>query len=115
MTTRRPAAPKPNRTLDALKLIQSQKVFSAEHFAKLFWPDNLAHKRHYKGGNGTAVGKGAWLMAGSFVAKLRKKGLVNVFHGWSMNERSIRDKLGWVTVTREGRKYIEEHDQADRA
>jgi len=104
--------PKPNQTLDALKLIQGQKIHSPEHFAKLFWPDSLAHNRHYRGGNGTAVGKGAWLMAGSFIAKLRRKGLVHVWSG--ARDRSSRDYFGWVSLAGKGREYIEVHGQGAR-
>jgi hypothetical protein len=48
----------------------------AKAFAKAMWPDSHAHSCSSKGGNGNQRGKKAWLMAGSQLAKLNRKGLV---------------------------------------
>lgn len=61
---------------EALKLIKAFPGMNAKRFAMLFWPNSPAHTKTSNQGNGACHGKAAWLMAGSFVGKLRKKGLV---------------------------------------
>lgn len=61
---------------EALKLIKAFPGLNAKRFAMMFWPDSDAHNKVSNQGNGACHGKAAWLMAGSYIGKLRKKGLV---------------------------------------
>lgn len=95
------AKPKPDRTLDALIIIRDNPKIDPRTFAGKFWPDALMHERRSRGGHGAQKGKGAWLAAGSFVAKLEKRGLVTK---WM--EPTLRHYNGWVTLTKAGDDYI---------
>lgn len=65
------------RTIEALLILRDKKPQSFAEFAQLFWPDNFMHRRHTNcGTHGSRRGAGAWLAAGSYIAKLEKKGLV---------------------------------------
>jgi len=67
-------------TQRALKIIDEQRKipgrFTCGDFARLMWPDSPAWSRNTRCGRGSHTGKGMWLCAGSFLAKLRKRGLV---------------------------------------
>ncbi len=69
------------------KLIKALKILSKYHypdgltardFAQEMWEDSPAWKRSYNTGNGATRGKGMWLCAGSYLSKLRYKGLIYV-------------------------------------
>jgi hypothetical protein len=68
--------------IDAYTAFQKRAVvaigdgISARAFAKAMWPDSDSHSQSSRGGNGNQRGKKAWLMAGSHLAKLNRKGLV---------------------------------------
>lgn len=65
------------RTIEALLILRDKKPQSFAQFAELFWPGNLMHRRHSNcGTHGSRRGAGAWLSAGSYVAKLERAGLV---------------------------------------
>lgn len=64
------------KTRLALKIVQDNPGVRAAGFASLMWPDSDGHNAHKNGGNGSQKGKGMWLAGGSYLAKLRKKGLV---------------------------------------
>jgi hypothetical protein len=74
----------------ALEIIAAHKGIRAKWLAKKMWPDSIAHRASYRSGQGSVRGKGAWLMAGSFVGKLIKKGLA-----W-------RELEGGYKITRKG-------------
>lgn len=63
------------RCLEALKIIGDRKI-SASEFAQKFWPDSNMHKKVSNQGHGATRGKAAWLCAGSYMGKLKDKGLV---------------------------------------
>jgi len=46
-------------------------------FALKMWPDSKMHRKVSNQGNGATSGKAAWLCAGSYLSKLKIKGLVN--------------------------------------
>lgn len=60
----------------ALEILKDNPDIGANHFASLFWPDSKAWNKSYNTGNGATRGKGMWLSAGSYLAKLVKAGLV---------------------------------------
>lgn len=65
------------RTIEALIILRDKKPQSFAQFAKLFWPENLMHRRHTNcGTHGSRRGAGAWFAAGSYIAKLERAGLV---------------------------------------
>ena len=64
--------------IKALNIIKDNPGLSARLFAKLMWPDSSMHTSVKNTGNGATAGKAAWLCGGSYIAKLRKKGLVKV-------------------------------------
>ena len=66
------------KALDILKdTSRFGKHFSASGFASLMWPDSTMHTKVSNTGNGATKGKGAWLCAGSYLNKLKKKGYVD--------------------------------------
>lgn len=62
--------------LKALMTIQAHPGITASRFAELLWPESYMHKKSSNQGNGACTGKAAWLTAGSYIGKLRKKYLV---------------------------------------
>ena len=61
-------------TIKALQILQSNPGCCAKKFAELMWPDSDMHQKC----NGQGVrGSAAWLCAGSYLAKLAKRGLVS--------------------------------------
>ena len=66
-------------TIQALKIIDAYhgQSFSYHYFAEKMWPNSPAFRRSYHTGtNGVCLGKGMWLCAGSYIAKLENAGLV---------------------------------------
>lgn len=66
-------------TIRALRILEQTDwncTMSAQGFARQMWPDSPMHTKRSKGGHGTQIGKAAWLVGGSFLAKLVSKGLV---------------------------------------
>lgn len=60
--------------LKALHILE--KPMTAKEFGLIMWRNNPMHNKKYKSRNGYCKGKGGWLLAGSYLAKLIKKGLV---------------------------------------
>jgi hypothetical protein len=60
-----------------LTIIKECPGIRAQELSRKLWPDSDAHRGNYSSGRGTAVGKGAWLAAGSQVAKLSRLGWVS--------------------------------------
>lgn len=70
-----------NRCIQALEILSEytyNEPISAMGFADKFWKDSDTNMftSSKNTGNGACRGKAAWLCAGSYLAKLRKKGLV---------------------------------------
>lgn len=63
-------------TIKALQILSDKPYLTAKWFAQEMWPDSEKWKRSHNTGNGGCRGKGMWLAAGSFLAKLQKQGLV---------------------------------------
>ena len=81
----------------ALKIIENHPRINASGFANRYWPDSPGHKTVKNGGHGAQRGKGMWLAAGSYLAKLHKKGYL------------YRGKTGWEHVISEkGREVMKE-------
>ena len=69
-----------SRLIEALTILKDtsyDKTITASNFAEKFWPDNSMHNKHSNNSYGCQVGKAAWLCAGSYLAKLRKKSLIS--------------------------------------
>lgn len=64
----------------ALQIIKDSPGIRATGFSEKMWPDG-PHRRAKNGGNGSQAGKGMWLCAGSYFAKLRKDGLITNISG----------------------------------
>ena len=93
-----------DKTAKALQIIRDNPNLTANWFAQKMWPDSKGHTRSYNTGNGATSGKGMWLAAGSYLAKLVKKKLVSRWNGFQ--------------ITSEGRKALEEwesHNKNDHA
>lgn len=80
------------------------KTMGAAGFATKMWEGSGMHTKHSNGGNGCQVGKAAWLCGGSYLAKLRKKGLTGVT-GPRFNEHYI---------TRKGREELIKENERRR-
>lgn len=74
----------------ALNIIKDNPGIRAREFSEKMWPDG-PHRRSKNGGNGSQVGKGMWLCAGSYFAKLRKDGLITSVFG-NVREQKITGK-----------------------
>ncbi|UCH50637.1 MAG: hypothetical protein JSV54_06375, partial [Chloroflexota bacterium] len=82
-----------------LELINNNKIRSAKHFAELMWPDSPCWKKVYHVGRGATKGVGMWLASGSFLAKLRRQGLItHFFLSVDYNET--------ITLTSKGRERL---------
>lgn len=64
----------------ALLLIQNNGKMSYSYLAHRLWPESTMHTKVSNQGNGATSGKAAWLVAGSYCAKLRKAGLIGYKH-----------------------------------
>lgn len=90
------------KSIKALKILNKYSYpngLTASDFAKEMWANSPAWKRSYNTGNGATRGKGMWLCAGSYLSKLRYKGLVYVDYdrGYSL-----------YTLSSRGRELLEE-------
>lgn len=84
--------------LKALVFInEGNSRFSFRRFAEHLWPDSLMHRRSYNTGHGACRGKGAWLAAGSYVARLEKMGLVRQY-GFGMDHKIYLTELGLESI-----------------
>ena len=65
-------------TIRALEILQENWGISPKRFAQLMWPESPAWKHSINcGPNGATSGRGMWLAAGSYLQKLRMRGLVD--------------------------------------
>lgn len=67
------------RMIDALIILKDtnyHKTIGAAQFGREFWPDHIMHVQMTNTGNGACAGKKGWLAAGSYLRKLKIKGLV---------------------------------------
>jgi hypothetical protein len=87
-----------DKTKKALQILADNPGLTASGFASLMWPDSDGWRRVKNTGHGATRGKGMWLSAGGYLAKLRKIGLVDI---------SI-SRQGQTTfkLTSEGRKLL---------
>ena len=81
----------------ALKVLIRHPGINARIFGVKMWPDSKAHRKISNGGNGAQSGKAGWLMAGSYLGKLRKKGWVR--HGY----RSLGERENGFYLTAKGK------------
>lgn len=95
--------------LKALSWIRDNKGVKPMKFAKHMWPNSGGYTRYYNQGNGACSGKGMWLTAGSYVGKLKKKGLVRNYFDPLMPYNS-----GWA-LTSKGKEFLKEHDERYKA
>lgn len=78
----------------ALEILRRNPSITANRFAMLFYTDTKSEyllEAVSNQGNGACAGKKAWLCAGSYLAKLIKKGLVTKRH--PRNEGPARFEL----------------------
>ena len=96
------------RLIEALLILRDRKPKTHAAFALLYWPDNHMHtRRSNAGASGTARhGNGAWLAAGSYLGKLRKRGIVTTH----LSELSIRH-LGIASLTAKGDAILAEYER----
>lgn len=91
------------KTYKALCIVRDCPNVRAKGFARLMWPDSPAQNRSSNGGNGNQQGKGLWLSAGSYLAKLKKRGLVG------------RGEDTWSHIlTEKGREAITEYEKSNQ-
>ena len=84
------------KTLQALKTLDGN-VMTAQDFGKKMWKESPALEKSYNIGNGAHRGVGLWLSAGSYLAKLCRRGLV----------RRDLNHLNFFMLTGEGRRVLE--------
>ena len=92
------------RALCILNKYDRLTAIAAREFAMKMWP-NGKWNRIYNTGNGATSGKGMWLSAGSYLAKLHNRGLVS------------RDVAGYTVVwcaSSDGRKAIADYEEANQ-
>lgn len=90
------------RMIEALKIIndnQGMYGLTANQFAQIFWP----YKKHSRlwdavtntGGYGACAGKKLWLCGGSYLGKLKKKGLIYERESfkWKLSEKGRQELL----------------------
>lgn len=87
-----------DKSIRALKIIRDKKPLTAEDFARLMWPDSDMHRKVSNQGHGTTRGKAAWLCGGSYLGRLRKKGLITVYKTW---ERRSDEPIAYLTAKAE--------------
>ena len=87
-------------TIRALMIIRDYKITQAKQFALFMWPDSPAWMRDKSNGNNRSViGGGMPLAAGSFLAKLEKRGLIRTSF--------IQD--GLYSLTDDGEEMLEDN------
>lgn len=87
------------KALTILKDTNFEKRMTMSSFALEMWADSGMHTSSKNTGNGACSGKAAWLVAGSYLAKLAKQKLVYKDH----DEGSTK-----VRITEEGRRVLRE-------
>jgi hypothetical protein len=102
-----------------LKIIKAQKGIHARELGDKLWPDSPAKRRSYNtGGYGACSGKGLWLSAGSYVAKLKKKKLVEDNDRYGLLPYKRPDGAEWgyffdgYRITAAGKAALEEYESA---
>lgn len=65
-----------DRQKEAIRIIQENPGITARRFGELFWPDHVSQRKASNNSYGCQYGKAGWLMAGSYLGKLRKKGII---------------------------------------
>lgn len=86
--------------LQALRILEHTSYeadMGLRQFAETLWPDSTMHTSVKNTGNGATSGKAAWLVAGSYLAKLEKKGWI----------RKNRDSAVRVYISREGKRLLQ--------
>ena len=89
--------PSQQKALEILRGTSFSNAMTMRRFAEAMWPQSIMHTSVKNTGNGATSGKAAWLVAGSYLAKLQKLGLV----------RKTIDSATMVYLTNEGRKRLE--------
>lgn len=64
------------RALEILENTSYSETMTATTFGRLLWPGHQMHRITKNTGNGACRGKAGWLLAGSYLNRLIKKGLV---------------------------------------
>lgn len=82
----------------ALKAIEKHPGIRAAGIAKVLWPDSSMHTKVSSQGNGACRGKVAWLAGGSYVGKLKAKGLVRRYPVYPSNAYVRIEDLGRVSM-----------------
>lgn len=70
------------KTIRALQIIRDRQPDNARAFGRLMWPDSEGWRRHQNVGTGAAVGVGMWKAAGSYLGRLKARGLVRGYGGY---------------------------------
>lgn len=91
------------RIYEALIIIRDNEGIRPLVFAEKFWPDSDMHRKVKNTGNGACIGKGSWLCAGSYIARLKKKGYVrhDIING------------SWAMLTSKGKEIIKKYEEAN--
>jgi len=95
------------RALDILNEREWDKPITARDFALKMWPDGK-WKKMYNVGNGATSGVGMWLSAGSYLSKLKKRGLV-----WDEYDQQDGYQRFWH-ISSKGKEAIEEYEKANK-
>lgn len=64
-----------------------ERRLTAPLFAMQMWPNSTMHTKVSNQGNGACSGKAAWLVAGSYLRRLEKKGFILVYEGQPIEYR----------------------------
>lgn len=88
-------------TIKALRIIRDNEIETIRDFAHLMWPKSVCWSKVYNIGHGAVRGKGMWLAAGSFLAKLRDRDLIIIF-------REFRSNRIALCLTRRGIELIQQ-------
>lgn len=103
------------KTIKALKILDSVNVgLTAKEFAKGMWKDSDGWMRSKNTGNGACTGKGMWLCAGGYLAKLKSAGLVYFEIPYYTKLWKISAK-GYITLMWYGKITVEWCKDYDRA
>lgn len=79
------------KTIRALSILLNAGEVTARQFAKMMWPASPGWKIVRQRGKRQTIGLGMWLAGGSYLNRLRYKGLVewsvNVVGGYRISEK----------------------------
>lgn len=91
-----------DKTIKALQILTVDygSELTAGQFAQQMWPDSKAWRNVKNTGNGACSGKGMWLSAGSYLAKLSKRKLVDI---------NIDEYQNKFKISHEGKKALEKY------